>query len=388
MTETRPLHRAGPALAQRARDLRPLIEGEAGQAEAQGRLTAHVVDALHEAGICGMWVPAPLGGGELSPKELLAVIEALSYADPSTGWVAMITTLENGAAGAYLGDEAVERIFKGPRMPLFAGQGTRPGSAVRERGGYRLTGRWSFGSGMLHAQYTHSLAIVEDTGEPRMFVTPVEDITMLGNWDVLGLRATGSIDYAIDGAFVPESYTHPFAQFEPLRGGALYRLGLLDQALLCHSGWALGVGRRLLDELIGHVGARAGRPGQLAGSDAFHTGFARAEAAFRAAAALVHQTWDDAERVLDSGGHLDVRQDTLVRLALNHITSTVAETARFVHASGGTTALREGPIQRLFRDVHAGMAHITSGPAVLAECGRELAGLAPGHAWVALGLEP
>ncbi|GAA4927862.1 alkylation response protein AidB-like acyl-CoA dehydrogenase [Nonomuraea thailandensis] len=387
MTGTPRLHRAGPALLQRARGLRPLIEHEAGQAEAQGRLTAPVVDALHETGVCGMWVPAPLGGAELSPRELLAVIEQLSYADASTGWVAMITTLENGAAGAYLGDEAVEHMYKGPRMPLLAGQGTRPGTAARVAGGYRLTGRWSFGSGMLHAQYTHSLAIVEDTGEPRMFVTPVEDITMLGNWDVLGLRATGSIDYAIDGVFVPEPYTHPFALDEPRRGGAIYRLGLLDQALLCHSGWALGVGRRLLDELIGHVGARAGRPGQLAGSDAFHTGFARAEATFRAAAALVHQTWDDTERVLESGGRLDVRQETLVRLALNHITSTVAEVARFVYASGGTSALREGPIQRLFRDVHAGTAHITSGPAALAECGRELAGLAPGEAWAVLGLE-
>ncbi|MGW3347296.1 hypothetical protein ACWDA3_28680 [Nonomuraea rubra] len=105
------------------------------------------------------------------------------------------------------------------------------------------------------------------------------------------------------------------------------------------------------------------------------------------AAALVHRTWDDTERVLESGARLDVRQETLLRLALNHITSTVAEVARFVYASGGTSALREGPIQRLFRDVHAGTAHITSGPAALAECGRELAGLAPGHAWVVLGLE-
>ncbi|MFC5825290.1 acyl-CoA dehydrogenase family protein [Nonomuraea insulae] len=387
MTTTPQLHRAGPALLERARDLRPLIEREADAAEAQGRLTDPVVDALHEAGITGMWAPAPLGGAELAPTELLAVIEELSYADASTGWVAMITTFENGAAGAYLGDEAVERIFKGPWIPLFAGQGTRPGTAVPVDGGFRLTGRWSFGSGMSHAQYTHSLAIVEGTGEPRMFVTPVENVTMLGNWDVLGLRATGSIDYAIEDVFVPESQTHSLAQNEPLRGGAIYRLGVLDEAMLCHSGWALGVGRRLLDELIRHTGARAGRPGQIAGSDAFHTDVARTEAEFRAAAALVHQTWHDIERTLESGGRLDVRQETMVRLALNHITSTVAEVSRFVYTSGGTTALRSGLIQRLFRDVHAGMAHITSGPAVLAACGRELAGLAPGESWVVLGLE-
>ncbi|MEV0347062.1 acyl-CoA dehydrogenase family protein [Nonomuraea sp. NPDC050680] len=387
MSDTLRLHTAGPALLERARDLRPLIEREAAAAEAQGRLTTPVVDALHEAGLFGIWVPTPLGGAELSPRELLAVFEELSYADPSTGWVVMATTLENGTAGAYLGDEAVARIFTGPRMPIIAGQGTRPGTAVREDGGFRLSGQWGFASGMPHAQYAHSLGAVEGTDEARIFITPIEDVKMLGNWDVLGLRATGSIDYAIEGAFVPESQTHIFTHNEPLRGGAIFRLGVLDQALICHSGWALGVGRRLLDELSRYAGARAGRPGQIADSDAFHADFARAEATYRAAKALVHETWDDTERTLDAGRTLDVREETMVRLALNHITSTIAEVARFVYASGGTSALRDGLIQRLFRDVHAGTQHITSGPQVLQECGRELAGLAPGQSWMLFALE-
>ncbi|GAA3549470.1 acyl-CoA dehydrogenase family protein [Nonomuraea rosea] len=388
MSDTPRLHTAGTTLLDRARELRPLIEREADAAEAQGRLTDPVVDALHESGLFGEWVPVSLGGAELSPQELIAVIEEVSYADASTGWVLMATTLENGTAGAYLGDAAVERIFKGPRMPVFAGQGTRPGVAVPEEGGFRLSGQWSFASGMPHAQYAHSLGAVEGTDEMRICITPIEDVKMLGNWDVLGLRATGSIDYAIDGVFVPESQTHVFTQDEPLRGGALYRLGVLDQALICHSGWALGVGRRLLDELGRHAAARAGRPGQIAGSDAFHADFARAEAKFRAARALVRETWADAERALDSGQWLDVRQETMVRLVLNHVTSTIAEVARFVYASGGTSAVRDGLIQRLFRDVHAGTAHITSGPQVLQECGRELAGLAPGASWVVFALEP
>ncbi|GAA2365721.1 acyl-CoA dehydrogenase family protein [Nonomuraea africana] len=387
MSDTPRLHTAGTTLLDRARELRPLIEREAARAEAQGRLTTPVVDALHEAGLFGIWVPTTLGGAELSPRELIAVFEELSHADPSTGWVVMATTLENGTAGAYLGDEAVERIFKGPRMPVFAGQGTRPGTAVREDGGFRLSGQWSFASGMPHAQYVHSLGAIEGTDETRIFITAIEDVKMLGNWDVLGLRATGSIDYAIDGAFVPESQTHVFTQNEPLRGGAIYRLGVLDQALICHSAWALGVGRRLLDELIRYVGTRAERPGQIADSDAFHADFARAEAKFRAAKALVHETWDDTERTLDSGRWLDVRQETMVRLALNHVTSTVAEVARFVYASCGTSALRDGLIQRLFRDVHAGTAHITSGPQVLQECGRELAGLAPEESWILFALK-
>lgn len=374
-------------LLDRARALRPLIEREAASAEAQGKLTTPVVDALHEAGLFGVWAPTALGGAELSPRELIAVFEELAYADASTGWVTMITTLENGTAGAYLGDDAVERIFAGPRMPLFAGQGTRPGLAVREPGGFRLSGQWSFASGMPLAGYVHSLAAVEGTDELRICITPIDDVKMLGNWDVLGLRATGSIDYAIDGAFVPESQTHLFACDEPLRGGAIYRLGLLDQALICHSAWALGVGRRLLDELAGYAQAKAGRPGQIADSAAFHTDFARAEAQLRAARALVHETWDDVEATLDAGGRLNVRQETMVRLALNHATSTAVEVSRFVHMTGGTSAVRDGLIQRLFRDVHTGCAHITSGPQALQECGRELAGLAPGQSWAVFTLE-
>ncbi|MGW2156264.1 acyl-CoA dehydrogenase family protein [Nonomuraea sp. NPDC001699] len=388
MSDKPRLHSAGPHHLDRARDLRPLIESEAAEAEALGRLTEPVVTALHEAGLFDVWLPAPLGGAELSPPELLAVFEELSYADPSTGWVVMATTLENGTGGAYLGDEAVEDIFRGPRTPLFAGQGTRPGTAVPEDGGFRLTGRWSFASAMPHARYVHSLGVVEGTGEERIFITPVEDAKLLGNWDVLGLRATGSVDYAIDGAFVPESRTHPFAQREPLRGGAIYRLGLLDQALICHSAWALGVGRRLLDELVRHVAARAGRPGQLADSDTFHAGLARAEAAHRAARALVRETWDDTARTLDAGGPLSTRQETMVRLALNHATSTLTDVAGFAYTSGGTTALRDGLLQRLFRDAHAGAQHITSGPQALRECGRELAGLAPGEEWAVFSLEP
>ncbi|UBU13315.1 acyl-CoA dehydrogenase family protein [Nonomuraea gerenzanensis] len=386
MSDTPRLHRAGTTLLDRARDLRTLIEREAGRAETEGKLTAPVVDALHEAGVYGCWVPEPLGGAELSPRELLGLFEELTYADASTGWVVMATTLENGTAGAYLGEDAVERLFKGPRMPLIAGQGTRPGLAVRQEGGFRLSGRWSFASGMYHAQYAHSAAAVEGTDEVRIFITPMEDVTMLGNWDVLGLRATGSVDYTIDGAFVPESQSHDFRTTEPLRGGAIYRLGLLDQALICHSGWALGIGRRLLDELAGYAAARSGRPGQLAGSDAFHAGFARAEASFRAAAALIRQTWDGVERTLDEGGRLSTRQETMVRLALNHITSTVTEVAGFVYASGGTTALRDGLIQRLFRDAQAGAAHVLCGPQALRECGRELAGLAQGQSWAVLEL--
>ena len=75
--------------------------------------------------------------------------------------------------------------------------------------GFMLSGSWSFASGIKHGTHIHTLGVIEGTGEARIFVLPVEKATLIDNWDVLGLRATGSIDYRIDSVFVPEGYTHP-----------------------------------------------------------------------------------------------------------------------------------------------------------------------------------
>ena len=90
-------------------------------------------------------------------------------------------------------------------MPVRAlGQVT----AVPKDDGFMLSGSWSFASGIKHGTHIHTLGVIEGTGEARIFVLPVEKATLIENWDVLGLRATGSIDYRIDSVFVPEGYTH------------------------------------------------------------------------------------------------------------------------------------------------------------------------------------
>src|SRR5262249_24629775 len=152
----------------------------------------------------------------------------LSYADASTGWVTMATGVANGSGGAFLGDEAVAAVFGHERFPVIAGQGTRPGTAVRDADGVRLRGAWGFPSGIKHAQHIHTPGVIEDTGGGRIFVLPVAQATLIDNWDVLGLRGTGSIDYTIDGVLVEEPYTHPALADTPLRGGDLYRLGIIN----------------------------------------------------------------------------------------------------------------------------------------------------------------
>ena len=249
-------------LPTRATAVAAIADAHAESADAQGQLAPAVVEALHREGLFGMWVPRSLrGGAELDPVASLEVIERLAYGDPSTGWVLMAAALAGGTGAAYLEASAVEELFGGDRLPVIAGQGTRPGTAIREGAGFRLSGSWSFASGIKHATHIHTLAIVAETGEPRIFVLPVGQATLLDNWDVLGLRGTGSIDYRIDNVFVPESHTHFAVTEVPLRGGPLYTLGIIGFAVIAHSGWACGIGRRLLDELMKKVNAGVGRSG-------------------------------------------------------------------------------------------------------------------------------
>ena len=371
----------------RAKRVGALARKHAAESEELGKLAEPVAEALHNEGLLGMWTPRTLRGGlELDPVTSLEVIENVSYGDPSAGWVLMAASLAIGTGAAYLKDEAVKELFAGPRLPVIAGQGTRPGVAKPTNGGFNLSGSWSFASGIKHGTHIHTLGLIEGKNEARIFVFPVGKAKLIDNWDVLGLRATGSIDYTTDNVFVPEAFTHVATTEEPLRGGNLYRIGIIGFAGLCHSGWACGIGRRVLDELIAAVAEKAGRPGTVADSASFQEGLANVEAVVRSARAFVYETWNDAWATLSRGDKLSVRQNTLIRLALAHATWSAHEATAFAYKAAGTAALRAGTIQHLFRDMHAGTQHITSSPPVYASIGRELGGLAKGKKWLFLNL--
>lgn len=368
-------------LPERANAVARIASEHADESEALGQLAEPVVAALHENELFGMWVPKSVGGAELDPVDSLQVIENLAYGDPSTGWVLMAAALANGTGAAYLERSAVDELFGEGKSPVIAGQGTRPGNAVAHNGGYKLSGSWSFASGIKHGTHIHTLGIIETTGEPRIFVLPVEEANLIDNWDVMGLRATGSIDYTIDGAYVPEAYTHFSATDVPKQGDYLYRAGIVGFAGMCHSGWACGVGRRALDELAASVRERGGLQNPQGASDAFQQGYAKAEGTYRAARALVYETWNDVQETLQRGNEISTRQHSLIRLAMSHVTWASHEVVSFVYKNSGTNALRAGTIQRLFRDMHAGTQHLVASPPVLGSIGRELVGLPEDGHW-------
>ncbi|HEX6355155.1 acyl-CoA dehydrogenase family protein [Actinophytocola sp.] len=376
-------------MARRVEEIAPILRDQAEASEELRRPTDEVVRALTAAEVLKISIPRAFGGYEFSPSQVVQTIERLSYHEASVGWAVMAAQMVTGCTGAYLGAEAAADLYAdvpAGRHAIIAGQGTRLGQAVRVDGGFRISGHWGFASGIPLATHIHTAAFCAETGQPLVFTFPKELATLVDNWDVLGLRATHSIDYVCEDVFVPATHVYEATTTENVHGGAVYRLGLVNLAAVCHTGWALGVGRRLLDELKALAQTKTGTHNASVDTGHFHASFAQAEARFRAARAWVMEVWADNEATLDRGEHLSTEQETLTRLMLNNTTWSVQAVGQTVYQWAGTTAMRRGDLQRYFRDLNAGTQHVTSGPVVLQHTGRWLAGLAPDAHWQFLDL--
>ena len=387
-------HLEPAVLLKGAKELSSFISDQAVIGDDLGRLTDECVQALRDAGLFSLFIPKALKGAELSPLEGLEIVEVLSRADGSTGWVFMATQVSMASCAAFLAPSVTKKIFK-THIPLIAGHGAPMGKADTESNGYRLSGNWSYGSGLLHSEWIHSGAIIYKDGEPtffpgtkyphmRIFIVPIAEAEFKDNWDVLGLRASGSVDYSIRDAFVPEEYTHLLSANRPYLGGDLYRLGILGLATIGHTGVSLGIARRMLDEISALANAPSGRPTPLSnrgGGEAFQLQYGQAEARLHAARAFAYDIWGKIQVTLADGSDPTVRQITLARLAFLHANSVATGIANFGFEFGGGVALRKGKIQRCFRDQRAAAQHFTASEPIFRECAKELLGLAEGKIW-------
>lgn len=387
------------SMVQKAHALRDLFAAQGGANEQLGELSDTTLGALHDSGFFSMFVPASLGGAEVTPTQALEVVETLCGADASTGWVVMATQLATGAAGAFLPDRAVTRLFPGHgRHTVIAGQGAPNGRAQVLPGGYRLSGKWSYGSGLKHADHIHTGAWVFDgdrqrlvpgtqNPERRIFIVPKSEARLGDNWDVIGLRATGSIDYVLDDVFVPDERTHDPAETSTARGGSFYRIGQLGMGTIGHTAFALGVTRRVLDELGMLAVTKPGRPGvTLSDGESFQEDYGAAEGKLRAARAFVFEAWRDVEREIAQGNSMTQRQITLVRLALTNVTQVGVEVCNFAFRASSGVGLRAGVLQRCVRDMMAGAQHLLVSATILRDCGVELLGRTDGRVWATMGL--
>jgi alkylation response protein AidB-like acyl-CoA dehydrogenase len=378
----------------------PIVAADAEQAEQRLNLTDRVVAALRGAGIYGILVPSCLGGKEADLVTALRVVIELTRADGSAGWCFMAQMCWNAAAGSYMGADAVQEIFGNGPDVVIAGQGMPNGTAEIVPGGYRVNGRWSYGSGIKHASLIQFGCVLTKDGVPlrkphgapelHLCATHPGNVAIHENWNVLGLRGTGSHDYVVDDLFVPEAYSYRSDAVVPQRGGPIYTLGLKNTTALGHTGFALGVARRALDELVKIVRER--RPsafGMLGDSASFQQEFAMAEMRLRAATALAVDAWGEVQAALDRGEPPGLKEISVVRALTRHAHEVASNVISFAYKMAGGASFRGGPLQRCFRDIHAGTQHVLVSHQIAQAAGKILLGFAePGMCWGLLGLEP
>lgn len=371
--------------------LAPLLEAEADKSEALGRLTDEQFAAMKALKLSTLFIPRDLGGYEFSPTQALEIFERITYYDGAAGWVSFVHACAGGMAAGYLPKSATDVIFAPGTTNIICGVGAPTGFADKVEGGYRVTGKWSYGSGIEFADYAHTGAVLRIDGVPQVdakgrpvviCVHPSKaDIRYEGNWDVLGLQGTGSIDYSFDGAFCPEDHAFLLMSAEPRTNWGFFQLGVVGISAIGHSGFAVGTARRMLDELAEFARSRSGRADMMGQSDAFWEGLAKAEGKVRSARAFLFEAWRDAEVEILADRPLTTRQMTLLRLALYQVHQAGAEACEFAYRAAGGAALRKGKMQKLFREMYVAIQHMTVAPAVLRHCGRELMGGAPGQVW-------
>jgi alkylation response protein AidB-like acyl-CoA dehydrogenase len=376
-----------------ARSVSGLIEADAARSEADRTVTAATLDALHGADLFRLQVPAELGGAEADLLTACAVVEEICRADGSAGWSLMAGMANMAIAGAFFSDEAVKEIFGDPRS-VIAGQIAPRGVAVAEPAGYRVEGTFGFASGSSHANWLFGgfretsgdgSPVRLENGLPSVVVGvfPKQAVELLGNWDVIGLVATASVDYRIPDQLLPTPYTFEFFRAGPQRGGPLYRIGANGLTCVAHSGFALGVARRALDE-IGSIARTKRRPGRptLIGDPLFQYEYAQAEAALDGARSFVRSALGD----LEAAAYRDevtLQLRARARLATSHACTTAAEVVGVAYRHSGSTGLRQGSvINRCYRDIAAGEQHVFTDHNSVRDAGLVYLDNAPPSMWL------
>lgn len=367
----------------RVRELRALIERSADADEDARQISDEVLRALEDAGVFNLMAPAVLGGMEAHPLAVLDVIKELSYFDGSTGWYCQAATTGVAVAGAFLGERAIDEIFHAGKSPTCAGQAAPSGKAERVAGGYRISGSFSFGSGVPNASWMVGGYLLHEGGRPVLregnpimliALAPRSKVELLGNWNVLGLRGTGSYDFRVTEQIVHEDFAFDVASPVAQRGGALYRMGFFAIPTLCHASFGAGCARRILDEWTLYARQKKRLPkGTVSEMESFQKELAIAHAQLRSAEAYVRSTFEQLYRCAQSGP-IPAELSLDSRLCASNMLATGTRIAQVAFTSSATTGLRNGSmLQRCFRDMQAGNAHFLTGEQSFIDSGRLLA---------------
>ena len=372
--------------------LRDVATSCAEESEALETLAPAAVEAMAASGLWALKLPAELGGVEADPVTQIEAIEAMTHIDTSAGWALMIGATSIGWPGAYLPETGVRRVFsRTDPLPAAAGIGGVAGTAVPVEGGYRVTGRFPFSSGIHHAQWLLAGAPVvrgqDAPAESRMFVVPSEEAELhADSWHVAGLKGSGSHDFSLQDVFVREDMSWDRAIMSnglPERGGPIFRLGMPAFTANEHAAFALGGARRALD-LIGEMSGRKRRgpgpsPVAIGERPVFQHFLGEADQRLKAVRAHTLTLFERLWETVCSGDVPDGRAQAEVRACSVLVTDTCVDIVnQAFHYAGGAALQQSNPLQRYWRDVNAGAQHMAVSNAGYEAYGRVLLGLETG----------
>ena len=388
--DAQPLVRAAAAL-------QPVIRGFRDEIDREQRLPKALVEQFHAAGFYNMTIPRELGGLQVDPLTYLRVVELLAEAAGSVGWnlcnnsIAQLVTLG-------LPDEGVHELYsQRPDTPIAGTAVMGGGRAVAVDGGYRVTGRWPFGTGCQEASWMLASFQILDGGEPRRSPDGAsaywrgvfkrsEARLVEGSWDVAGLRATGSFDWTVEDVFLPERRTMVHAGI-PLDNqwnrwsGISYALPAQAWVGPHHSAVITGICRAGIGALIELAGAKTprGRTDRLCDNPQVQDAVGRADAILNAGrayrAAMITEIWN----TVAAGEETTLEQRARCRLAAVHAADSAREAMDLVYRQGGSTSYRrDSRLAECWRDLHVVGQAVTIMPEWYPIGGRVLMSMDPG----------
>jgi alkylation response protein AidB-like acyl-CoA dehydrogenase len=369
VTSSDDLDRAAERLSALARELAPAIEAER-------RLPEGLVAELRASGLFRAGAPRAVGAPEAPPAVTLRCAEAVARGDASTGWCVSIAATSSLLAG-WLPPQGLAEAFGDPEK-VAAGVWAPRGRARPVDGGYRVSGRWAFCSGIMHSDHLFGGCMVEGEGDGspavRVLGMPVGELEIVDTWRTSGLRGTGSHDAVADDVFVPGHRTLRLLD-PPTADAQLYRFPIFAFFALSIAAAALGNARGAIEDLAelaaGKVGLGSSRT--LAQRPATWAVVAQAEASLRAARALYYDAIEQAWAAAQAPEPVSVELRTGLRLAATHAVRIAADVTRDMYdLAGGSAIYEDSPLQRRFRDAHAATAHFQVNAATWELTGRLL----------------
>ncbi len=392
VTEARGDDRLAHSYLDRAKELQPMLRAAGDEIERHRQLPDAIVEALVERGIFKMLLPRSIGGAELDPLTYTAVLEALGQADGSTAW-SLGQNSGCSMTAPYLAPEIAREIFGGPRGILAWGpELPGAGKCVAVKGGYRVTGQWGFATGSRHATWLGAhCPVFEDNGSPRLgangrqlvrtMLVPKREATIIDNWQVLGLRGTGSDSYRFDDHFVRQAYTASRDnEAERREASPLYQFtsGMIYAMSFSHV--SLGIARGAFDAFIELARDKValGAKGTLRENNVVQSQVSQCEARLNSARAylrgVIGEMWDEAQ----STGRISAEHHPQLRLAATWAIHQARDVVATVyHAAGSSAIFENNPLERRMRDIHAGTQQGQGRPIHFETVGQMLMGLPP-----------